>query len=377
MSTFARTNQETAIDSIDLAVGPVCEPWSGVKRIGVVRGGGLGELLTAVPALEALEAAYPQAEIILLGEPPNARLLADRPGPVRRVIEHAKTVLVNGPANVAGARSNTCIGTPPVDLGVQLDGGGRWSDSALLQLKPRLTVGTCNPDGPPLTRWLPYRHHQHEVLRWLEIVGLAGAPPVRLHPHITVTDKDFAAAQQRIGAKGSPLIAIHPGACDPRRRWPATNFAEIVTRCVRSGAHVLVIGSRLERALLTDIAGQACDQLSATLATRITILDNSDLSTLCGVLALCDVLVGNESGLLQLAGAVDTPTVRILWTDNAFNFSPLGRSRDRILVSWTARCPVCGRDCSATNGSRCTHDVSFVSEIPTTAVFDEIADLLS
>lgn len=52
-----------------LGVEPV---WTNVRRIAVLRGGGLGDLLFVIPALEALDAAYPRAESV----PRFAQLLA-------------------------------------------------------------------------------------------------------------------------------------------------------------------------------------------------------------------------------------------------------------------------------------------------------------
>ncbi|MBF6243378.1 hypothetical protein IU471_07250 [Nocardia elegans] len=56
-----------------------------VRRIVVLRGGTLGDLLYAMPALYALAAACPGAVITPLGSAPHAELLRDRPGPVDEV----------------------------------------------------------------------------------------------------------------------------------------------------------------------------------------------------------------------------------------------------------------------------------------------------
>jgi ADP-heptose:LPS heptosyltransferase len=40
-----------------MAVGPTEQRWPDVRRIAALRGGGLGDLLMAVPAMEALKAA--------------------------------------------------------------------------------------------------------------------------------------------------------------------------------------------------------------------------------------------------------------------------------------------------------------------------------
>src|SRR5687767_320008 len=55
-------------------------------RIGVLRANALGDYLFALPALDAVRAAYPSAELVLLGAPWHARSLRGRPGPVDRVL---------------------------------------------------------------------------------------------------------------------------------------------------------------------------------------------------------------------------------------------------------------------------------------------------
>ena len=55
-----------------------------VRRIAVVRANGIGDYCFAVPAFAALRAAYPEAEIVLLGKSWHADFLHGRPGPVNR-----------------------------------------------------------------------------------------------------------------------------------------------------------------------------------------------------------------------------------------------------------------------------------------------------
>lgn len=63
-------------------IGPVLEEFTGVSRIAVLRGGGLGDLMYAVPAVTALKAAYPKSTVTLLGTPIHAELLAQVESPV-------------------------------------------------------------------------------------------------------------------------------------------------------------------------------------------------------------------------------------------------------------------------------------------------------
>src|SRR5690242_7576866 len=57
-----------------------------VKKIVMLRAGGLGDLLVTLPAIEAIRAAYPGAEIILIGKPWMQGFLKQRCTAVDRVI---------------------------------------------------------------------------------------------------------------------------------------------------------------------------------------------------------------------------------------------------------------------------------------------------
>src|SRR4051812_25373226 len=59
---------------------------SEVRKIAVLRAIALGDFIVALPALEALRAAYPDAEISLLARPWTQDFLATRDSPIDRVI---------------------------------------------------------------------------------------------------------------------------------------------------------------------------------------------------------------------------------------------------------------------------------------------------
>ena len=161
-------------------VGPVLEEFSGVSRIAVLRGGGLGDLMYALPAVAALKAAYPEAAVTLLGTPIHAELLSQIESPVDEtvVLPFAEGVRPGaGGSRGTGADSSPRCGARKFDLAVQLHGGGRFSNPFLLRLGARHTVGTGTPDAARLERTVPYVYYQHEPLRALEVAGLAGAPP--------------------------------------------------------------------------------------------------------------------------------------------------------------------------------------------------------
>ena len=341
----------------------------GVEQIAVLRGNALGDAVVALPALEALRAAYPAARITLLGREHHRALLCNRPSPVDEVV-----VLPHGAIgdevdpDIDAAEREAIIESLAArrwDLAVQLHGGGRNSNSFVLRLGARLAAGSRTPDAPMLDRWVPYHHYQSEVLRYLEVVGLVGAGPVVLEPRLAVTDEDRAALASELPERPQgPYAVLHPGASDPRRRWPVAGFVEVGRELVAAGRRIVVTGVPSERELLDGLAS----------GTGAVVADRLSLPALLALLADADVVVSNDTGPLHLALAAGTATVGIFWIGNLINAGPLTRRRHRPLPSWRTTCPVCGRD--ATRDERCEHDVSFVADVPAADAVGAVRDLL-
>src|SRR5215210_8595705 len=57
-----------------------------VRKLAVLRANAIGDYLVSLPAIQALGAAYPAAELVLLGAGWHAGFLAGRPGPVDRCL---------------------------------------------------------------------------------------------------------------------------------------------------------------------------------------------------------------------------------------------------------------------------------------------------
>ncbi|HWV34522.1 MAG TPA: glycosyltransferase family 9 protein [Thermomicrobiales bacterium] len=345
-----------------------------VRRIAVLRANAIGDFVFTLPALEAVRAAYPDAEIVLLGRPWHESFLKNRPSPVDRVIPvppcrgvgepedfvNDEAVLDRFFASMAGER---------FDLALQLHGGGRFSNPFVQRLNADLTAGLKAPEAPALDRWIPYIYFQTEIVRFLETVALVGAKPVTLEPQIVVTEADLAESRQAIpdDDDNKPLVVIHPGAGDPRRRWPTQKFAAIGDALAAKGARVVVIGAwKDERPLVEAVVEEMT-------AAAIPLWDRLSLGGLAGLLSRCDLIVSNDSGPLHVAAAVGAPTVGIYWCFNLVTAGSLTRARHRPVSSWRLECPVCG--VNSVEGS-CEHRESFVADVPVEEVLAQALDLL-
>lgn len=366
-------------------IAPTRPRFDGIRRIAVLRGGGLGDLLFAMPAIDALAAAYPDAEIVLLGSPGHRALLEGRPSRVDRVEE---LPLARGVREEPGRRPDDLaiaefrrrvLRDGALDLGVQLHGGGRNANPFLLALEPRHTVGSATPDAASLERTLRYVYYQHEVMRGLEVAGLAGAPPVTLEPRIRLTDCDRVAVAPFLPDDDRPLVAVHAGATDPRRRWPLEQFVVVIAGLLDAGATVALIGDDGDRVHCAALAERVSADRPEASARVTDVSGRLSIGATAAMLAAADVVVANDSGPRHLAQAVGAATVGIFWFGNAVNAAPFSRERHRVHMSFTVRCPVCDVDVTQVGWTapRCEHDESFVGDVEPAAVLDDALELMA
>jgi ADP-heptose:LPS heptosyltransferase len=343
-----------------------------VRKIAVLRAGGIGDFIFTLPALHALQAAYPGAQITLFGEAWHKELLSGRPGPIERVIAVPRSTGVNGPDTGVDEdeeeleRFFTRMREERFDLALQMHGGGGYSNPFVRKFEARVTAGAQAPGAPPLDRSMPYVYYQSEYLRFLEVASLVGARAADLEPRLQVTDEDLAEAESAVPESEGPLVALHPGAGDARRRWPPEKFAAVGDALAGSGAHVAVVGVEKDRALVSGIA-DAMNHEALDLCGRLS------LGGLAGLLSRCAVVVSNDSGPLHVAAAVGAATVGIFWGPNFINAAPPTRARHRPVLSWRLTCPIC----SASLFDGCDHPASVVADVPTEDVKNPALDLLA
>jgi ADP-heptose:LPS heptosyltransferase len=350
----------------------VIEPVPDVRKIAVLRANALGDLVFALPALDAMRAAYPQAEIVLLGREWHAEFVPARVPAVDRVVAVPLADGIWLPPGQPEDRGEledffTRMREERFDLALQLHGGGRNSNPFVRRLGARVTVGLRTPDAAALDRNVPYVYYQSETFRLLEVVAAAGAPPVHVEARLTVLSEDVAAADSVLTGDLGMLVALHPGASDGRRRWPAEHFAAVGDALASVGAQVVVTGDSEEAELVAAVV----DAMESKAVGLAGVLSTGGMA---GLLSRCRVVVSNDTGPLHVALAVGAATVGIFWCGNVINAGPVTRTRHRPAISWRLDCPVCGTNCIT--GS-CDHDESFVADVPVAEVRSAALDLLT
>jgi ADP-heptose:LPS heptosyltransferase len=333
----------------------------GVKKIAVLNPSAVGDFVVTLPAMHALRAAYPHAEIVYIGKAWHAEFLKERPGPIDEVVVIPAVPGVGAPADMHcdPAPIQVFLEAMQVrqfDLAIQMYGGGRSSNPFLKRFGARMTVGLKAPEAQPLDRWLPFVYLQNNRLRMLEVAALVGANRLQLGQELEVTAHDRQEAQHVLSSiAATPLVLLHPGASDARRHWPAERFAQVGDALVEEGACVAVDGIENEAEVTASV-------IRHMHYPAIDLTAKMSLSGVLGLLERCSLLISNDTGTLHLALALGTPCVGIYWHTNLYvGGGALMQKNYRAAVSAEVNCPVCGQENVKT---RCPHNVSFVASVP-------------
>ena len=113
-----------------------------------------------------------------------------------------------------------------------------------------------------------------------------------------------------------PVIGISRAASSPLKTWPAEHFDDLCDRLDRKGYNLLVLSGTLPSApLKTSIrGGPVCPPDLREVgykSGRTALLGRIHLMYTATLLARCRLLICNDTGLMHMAAAVDTPVVGI------------------------------------------------------------------
>lgn len=148
-------------------------------------------------------------------------------------------------------------------------------------------------------------HPMHEIQRRLAIVAQVGAHTLDSSMELSLSPEDERAADAFLEElhipSYLPMIAIHPGAKDSFKQWPAAHFIELGNRLVQNlGCRIIITGTPAEKNLVDSIASHI--EGSHT-ATHLPLLATAAL------IKRMDMVIANDTGPMHLAFAQKTPTI--------------------------------------------------------------------
>ena len=166
-----------------------------------------------------------------------------------------------------------------------------------------------------------FRKETKPIHRLESLAKLAGTKET-LKPYLFTNTKEKQKAKRYLMGSQS-FLAIGPTTNWIGKQWPVENFAELVKRlCDYNGilpnAKIVILGAPNEIEEAMPLIQAIPDQ------QLINLVGKLDLITTVEVIALCDMYIGNDSGLMHIAAASEIPTLGLFGPSKDEHYAPRG-----------------------------------------------------
>ncbi len=301
------------------------------ETIVVFRALQLGDMLNSVPALRALRAAFPNAQITLVGLP-WAREFVERFRPMLddfirfpgyAGLPEQPHQLAAMPAFVRQMQERN------FDLALQMHGSGEISNHLMTFWGAKRYAGFY-PRGQYFAdreSFLEYPEHEPERWRHLRLMEFLGISLEGEELEFPIRAQDWRELEELKQAVGlnRDYICIHPGARKPERRWPAANFAAVADGLAARGYQVLLTGSKDEAVLAESVAGHMR-------ASAVNLAGKTSLGGLAALISGARLLVSNDTGVSHVAAAIKAPSLILFSAPDYERWAPGDRKLHRIVI---------------------------------------------
>jgi heptosyltransferase-2 len=162
-----------------------------------------------------------------------------------------------------------------------------------------------------------------------QIRTAADLPQPILWPKLQVSEAEVAAVKISFAVSDNrPLVGFCPGAeFGPAKRWPHYHYAALAEKLIGEGQQVVLFGSAKDH--------QAGEQIRQSLTAGaqpfcLNLAGKTSLDQAVVMIAACQAVVSNDSGLMHVAAALDKPLVA-LYGPSSPDFTPPLSHRAKVI----------------------------------------------
>ncbi len=340
-------------------------------RILILRLDRFGDVMLTLPAIAAIRKRFPEARISVMLRPYTRSLLEGHPLIDEVIVyEYQKKGRHTFPRGYA--RFVQEIIERRFDMAFVLHPSVRAHLLPFLAGIP-YRIGFDSNLSFLLTKAVPDQRNQglkHESEYTLDVIRAFGIsensgelPPFPVFPEQNEkSDALFRASGWR---ENESMIALHPGASCPSKRWPKERFAETAKKLKEGGSFKFVIVGGGEEKEAGDFLARELGSDALNMAGMLSLKETAAL------LKRCRLLISNDSGPVHLAAAVGTKTLTIFGRNqaglSARRWKALGAGHATIQKN--VGCVVC-------LAHRCTIDFECLKAVEVGEVVEKATEIL-
>jgi len=304
-------------------------------KILVIKPSSLGDVIHALPFLNAVKESFPTAEIDwviskslkgLLEDNPlinnlivlnkdawkNIRRLPKTLAEIARLKKHLKKKKYNFVVDLQGLlRSGLIAFSTPA---TQKVGFADSREGSTVFYDKKITVDKS----------------LHAVDKYLEAARAIGANLKKTKFPLYVGNKEKNTIRELLGDTDEYIVIV-PSARWASKRWPAEKFASLIKK---TSFPCVIAGTKGDR----KISGKIIDSLNKGGHKRnlkniiIDLCGKTDLKELIALLAGAKAVVSNDSGPLHIAAALNRPAVAVFGPTDPLNVGPYGWQTNKKLT---------------------------------------------
>jgi ADP-heptose:LPS heptosyltransferase len=331
-----------------------------IRRILVVRPGGLGDAVLTYPMLQALRDGYPDARIDMLVERRNAGVYA--------IMDLVAEVHCYDAGVLSVLRRLRSV---QYDIVIDTEQFHHFSTLFINYLRPKYLCGFDTLGrGRFQTHSVSYSEDTYEACSFLGLAqSVLGSTfnfdPDR--PFINVRPEARNWAVKALESAGERQVAVvTPVAGGASRLWSAGKYAQLVGWLISREYYVVLLGGQDGIEAAGSISDQCSHEAVLNLAGKTTLAQSA------AVLQQAGLSVSADTGVLHLAYSVGTPTVSLFGSGLHLKWAPPGQHHR--IVRKGLPCSPCIRFGRL---PPCPHDFTCMSELNVENVSAAIEDLFA
>ncbi|HYA94432.1 MAG TPA: glycosyltransferase family 9 protein [Thermodesulfobacteriota bacterium] len=307
---------------------------AGAQSVLIIHQGALGDFILALPALETLRKAFPQAKSVMMGYPRILELAEKRfyADDILSVDQKGMASFFVREGSLDPALSQFFKG---FDLIVVF---GRDGEGTITQNLRRVCEGRVLHIRS-FPAWDEKVHLTDHLLRQVAQYGFPASgsiPKLHLKGRDREWAGDFWKSKGMTPEERSKVVILHPGSGSRKKVWPLNRFLDLAHRLQEGGGSKILIVLGPAEGPEVQKAFEGMEPTPPILVKGLTLLQ------LASVMEGCRFYVGNDSGISHLAVALGIPTVAIFGPTDQTVWAPRGEKI--FVVSRGVHCSPCSQE---------------------------------